>query len=105
MIRCFYHKAETVIIFIEVYNIHVDSLQRRPWNRLCEVSVAGVVSCMFFSVCVCWLMIKNVPFICSAVLVIVYSRFLSIRCSFCLFESRSAECLSLYITHSKTFLL
>jgi hypothetical protein len=93
------------MVYIEAYNIHVDSLQRRPWNRLCEVSVAGVVSCMFFSVCVLWLMIKNILVICSAVLVIVYNIFLSIMCSFCLFESRSAECLPLYITHSKTFLL
>ena len=67
--------------------------------------MACVVSCMFLNVCVFWLIIKNILFICSAILVNVYNRFLSIKCSFCLFESISAECLPLYITHSKTFLL
>ena len=68
--------------------------------------MACVVSCMFLNVCVFWLMIKNILFICSAILVnVYYSRFLSIKCSFCLFESISAEWLPLYITNSKTFLL
>ena len=89
-------------IFIKLYNIYVDSLQRRPWNRLCEVSVTCAVSCMLF-MSLHIFVIQNVLFVCSPILVVDCNRCLSIMCSFCLFESRSTKCRSLHITQSETF--